>query len=523
MVERREVLKLVPGGIAALLGLQVPCEIATLCAAQELHAQEAAKGFTLGEPVPFDSGMVIEAARSLSKRPFVPLSADLPSVFRDLSYEQYAAIRQRAGTAIWAAENIGFAIEPLHRGSIFSSPMEISLVVDAAARRILYDPALFDFGTLAVPPKIGDLGFSGFRVLAQDARRFSELAIFQGASFFRALAPGQTLGTMARAMSIKTADPRGEEFPAFRSVWIERPTLAAGSLVIHALIDSESVTGAYRFTLRPGDATIIDTECALFARAVVDNLGLATMSATHLSGPIDELRDNDLRPSVSEVSGLQMLTGKGEWLWRPVANRSTLQISSFVDESPRGFGFLQRDRNFDHFQDDDQHFETRPSLWIEPIGDWSAGSVQLIEIPSQSEANDNIIGYWKPKQPLAAGSETFFAYRQFWCWNPPEQPSLAIATQSRSGKGSSPKRRRFVVEFSGDILSLPENAQATKPNLSVAPGSIIGLRTFPSGDKKSCRILFEIDPGSEGYSEMRLVLEADGKPISEAWLYRWTL
>ena len=106
------------------------------------------------------------------------------------------------------------------------------------------------------------------------------------------------------------------------------------------------------------------------------------MSATHLSGPIDERRDDDLRPSVSEVTGLQMLTGKGEWLWRPVANRNTLQISTFVDESPRGFGFLQRDRNFDHYQDDDQHYETRPSLWIEPIGDWSAGGVQLVEIPS---------------------------------------------------------------------------------------------------------------------------------------------
>jgi len=324
-------------------------------------------------------------------------------------------------------------------------------------------------------------------------------------------------------LSIKTADPRGEEFPAFRAVWIERPTLAVGALVIHALIDSESVTGAYRFTLRPGDATIIDTECTLFARVAVDNLGLATMSAAHLSGLIDERRDDDLRPTVSEASGLQMLTGQGEWLWRPVANRNTLQISTFVDESPRGFGFLQRDRNFDHYQDDDQHYENRPSLWIEPIGDWSAGGFQLVEIPSDSEINQNIIGYWKPKQALAAGSETSFAYRQFWCWNPPEQPPLAIARQSRSGRGSSQKRRRFIVEFSGDILSLPQNAEAMKPNLSASPGSIAALRTFTSADKKSCRILFEIDPGNESYSELRLVLEASGKPISETWLYRWTL
>jgi len=522
MVERREVLKFVlggmVGGIAARAGVASPTNVVPPSA-----APEAPRGFALGEPSPFDPNMVTDAARTLSKQPFKPLSADIPEVFRDLGYEQYAAIRQRPGAAIWTADNTGFAIEPLHRGFIFSTPMEINLVAEGKARRVIYDPVLFDFGKLAVPKNLADIGFSGFRVLAQGQDGFSALAIFQGASFFRAVAPGQTLGTMARAMSIKTVDPRGEEFPAFRRVWIERPTLAAGALVMHALIGSESVTGAYRFTLRPGEATIIDTECALFARAAVDNLGLATMSATHLSGPIDERRNDDLRPSVSEVSGLQMLTGKGEWLWRPVANRDTLQISTFVDENPRGFGFLQRDRNFDHYQDDDQHFETRPSLWIEPIGEWSAGGVQLVEIPSDSEANDNIIGYWKPKQPLAAGSETFFAYRQFWCWNPPEPPPLAIATQSLAGRGSSPKRRRFLVEFAGEALRTPQNAEALKPNLTASPGSLTALRAFASADKKSCRILFELDPGNEVFSELRLVMEAAGKPISETWLYRWTL
>ena len=522
MVERREVLKFIlggmAGGIAARASVTLPAKGATPSA-----AQGAPRGFALGEPSPFDPNMLTDAARILSKQPFKPLSADIPEVFRDLGYEQYAAIRQRPGTAIWAPDKTGFAIEPLHRGFIFSTPMEINLVAEGKSRRVIYDPAMFDFGKLAVPKNLADIGFSGFRVLAQGQDGFSALAIFQGASFFRAAAPGQTLGTMARAMSIKTADPRGEEFPAFRTVWIERPTLAAGALVIHALIDSESVTGAYHFTLRPGEATIIDTECALFARAPVDNLGLATMSATHLSGPIDERRNYDLRPSVSEVSGLQILTGKGEWLWRPVANRDTLQISTFVDENPRGFGFLQRDRNFDHYQDDDQRFETRPSLWIEPIGDWAAGGVQLVEIPSDSEANGNIIGFWKPKQLLATGSETFFAYRQFWCWNPPAQPPLAIATQSRSGRVSSSKRRRFMVEFAGEILCLPQNAETLKPNLNASPGSITALRTFTSADKKSCRILFELDFGKEALSELRLVMEAAGHPISETWLYRWTL
>ncbi len=530
MVQRREVLKLALGGVAIGQCAALPQLFGATAFAQEassgqpIAAQAAAPHFPLGDPTQFDPAMVTEEARRLSKQAFKAASADIPEPFRNLNYEQYIAIRRRPEAAIWAMENIGFALEPLHRGFIFSTPMQINLVADGQARRVIYDPALFEFGPLAPPANLGDIGFSGFRVLAaQGDGKFFELASFQGASFFRALARGQNLGAMARALSIRMADPRGEEFPAFRTVWIERPTLAENALVLHALIDSESVTGAFRFTIRPVEATIIDAECTLFARVAVDNFGLATMSATHLSGAIDDhSRCDDLRPNVSEVTGVQMLTGKGEWLWRPVSNRDTLQISTFVDENPRGFGFLQRDRNFDHYQDDDQHWEARPSVWVEPIGDWDLGGVQLIEIPSDSEVNDNIIACWKPQRELAAGSEASFAYRQFWCWSPPESPSLAITAQSRVGRGSSPKRRRFIVEFVGDILSLTQNTEIMKPNLSASPGTLISMRTFPSADHKSYRVLFELDFGGETSSELRLLIEAAGNPISETWIYRWT-
>ncbi len=515
MIRRREVLKLALGCPAAGLGSLVPARLAA--------AEPEVPGFALGEPAPFDPAMVTEMARALAKQPYKPAPADTPDIFKSLGNEQYGAIRLRPGTAIWASDTLGFALEPLHRGFIFSTPMQINLVARAQARRVLYDPSRYDLGKLAVPQQLGDIGFSGFRVIApRDNGGFSELATFQGASFFRAVARGQNPGTMARAMSIKTADPRGEEFPAVRTVWIERPTLAENRLVIHALIDSESLAGAYRFTLRPGEATLIDTECTLFARTTVDSYGLATMSATVVSGPMGLRRCADLRPAVGEIGGVQMLTGRGEWLWRPVANRDTLQLSTFVDENPRGFGFLQRDRGFDHYQDDDQHWEARPSLWIEPIGDWAAGGVQLIEIPSESEANDNIIAFWKPREPLAAGSETNFAYRQFWCWSPPARPDLAIAVVSREGRGTTAKRRRFLVELRGDGLGRFATAETITPRLTAAPGSVAWVRTFVAADSKSCRVLFELDPEGESYSELRLALEAEGKPISETWLYRWT-
>ena len=475
----------------------------------------------LSNAEPFDPGSIAAQARMLAKKPFRPPDSDLPDVFKTLSYEQYVSIRAKPGTAIWLNEATGFLLEPLHRGMAFATPMTLNLVENGTVRRLAYDSRAFDFGALQVPPSSKDLGFSGFRVLRpRDEGEALEVALFQGYSFFRAEARGQSLGAVARALAIRTADVDGEELPLLRAAWIEKPTLASNALVIHALLDSPSLTGAFRFTLRPGEATLIDTECTLFTRVEVANFGLGAMQATALLGPLDRRRLDDIRPEVADVSGLQVLTSQDEWLWRPVSNRETLQISSFADQNPKGFGFIQRHRRFEQFQDDDQHWELRPSLWIEPIGEWGAGAVQLIEIPSDAETNDNIVAFWRPKSPLPAGAEQSFAYRQFWCWTPPSRPPLAIAALARGGRVG--KRRRFLVEFSGDVLGDLQRTADMKPMLSASPGTITDMRGFLSREAKSFRVLFDLDPGGESFSEIRLVLESGGKPLSETWLYRWT-
>jgi glucans biosynthesis protein len=510
MLQRRDLLKLTAGGLAALGGVAPAADPAL------------AQAPSAPEPPPFNFGNVVDVARALAKRPFQAAASDLPAPFTSLGYEQYVAIRARPDAVIWAGDNVGFAIEPLHRGFIFSAPMQIYLLEGGAPRQLNYDRAQFDFGALQVPQTLPNLGFSGFRVLQpRDGGGFADAAIFQGASFFRALARGQTLGATARGLTIRTGDPRGEEFPAFRVVWIEKPTPASNTLVLYALLDSESVTGAYRFTLRPGEATIIDTETTLIPRTQIDHFGLGAMSAAYLFGPIDRRRTDDVRPAVCEVNGLQMLTGRDEWIWRPVANRETLQVSSFVDDNPKGFGFLMRDRDFNSYQDDDQKWETRPSLWIEPIGDWGTGSVQLVEIPSESEINSNMVAYWRPSQPLA--QEAAFAYRQFWCWQPPARPASASVQLSRGGRGAGGnRRRRFIVQFAGDFLADPQRTAGLKHVLSATPGTVTISRMYLYRDRKLCRVIFDIDPGSETYSEIRLLLDVGGKPVSETWLYRWT-
>jgi glucans biosynthesis protein len=324
----------------------------------------------------------------------------------------------------------------------------------------------------------------------------------------------------ARALSIRTGDAQGEEFPFFRALWIEKPSAAADALVIHALLDSASLAGGFRFTLRTGEATIIDTELTLFARAQVDHLGLGSMAGAYLFGSLDHLHSDDVRQNVHDISGLQILTGSGEWIWRPTANRTTLQISAFGDHNPHGFGMLQRNRVFDAYGDDETHWELKPSLWIEPIGDWGDGEVLLLEIPSDSETNDNVIAQWRPKAGLPTGGSVSYAYRQFWCWSPPARPDLAVATSSRVGRVG--KRRRFAVEFVSERFADPARAAEASAAIEAAPGQITYIRLYPYRDRHSIRVVFDLDPGSESYSELRLVLKADNKPVSETWLYRWT-
>ena len=368
--QRREFLQLAVGG--ALAASLAPAD-STPVAAEPL-----------GQPVPFAADTVLKMAIELASKPFkAPDAPPLPNVFSSLTFEQYAAIRRVQGTAIWSDQKLGFSLEPLHRGFVYTTPIAINIVENGMAEKVIYDSANFDFGPLKPPGSLGDLGFSGLRILRSSDQGFEDVAIFQGATFYRSRAHAQPFGLTARGLAVGTGDDPGEEFPLFREFWIQKPNPAANTLTVQALLDSASVTGAFRFTIRPADTTIIDTEMTLIARTAVDRLGLGAMAAAYLFSPLDHRRPDDVRAAAHESTGLQILTGKGEWLWRPVSNRETLQISAFTDVNPRGFGLLQRSRSFDAFYDDETHWELKPSLWIEPIGDWAEGDLRLLEIPAE--------------------------------------------------------------------------------------------------------------------------------------------
>ena len=402
------------------------------------HAADAQPPVRGGQTTAFSAAEVHKAARELAAKAFAPLKADLPRAFQQLGYDQYRDIRFKPERALWAAEGLRFQVEFFHRGFIFTDPVTVSVVAEGQARRVIYTPDLFTFGPTLQPPAEGAVAdFAGFRLRAplNRAEHFDEFAVFQGASYFRAVAKAHTYGISARGLALNTAAPSGEEFPFFRAFWLERPAAEASVMVVHALLDSASTTGAYRFTMRPGDPTVIDVEVTLYPRVALAHVGLAPLTSMFFFGPNDRVGIDDFRGSVHDSEGLAIWTGREEWLWRPLINPDTLQTSAFLDANPRGFGLLQRRRAFTDYQDLEARYERRPSLWVEPIGDWGQGAVQLVEIPSKSEYNDNIVAFWRPNQPIPPQVEYRSTYRLHWCWTPPAVPTLAVTSATRTGAG----------------------------------------------------------------------------------------
>ena len=485
----------------------------------------AAQAAETSKSMAFSAGEVQKQARALAAEKFVPAKIDLPKELQELGYDQYRDIRFKREHAIWASKGVPFLLEPFHRGFIFQEPVAIHVVADGTARRLAYSPDLFTFGPGVQPPAGGTVtDFSGFRILApiHRADALDEFAVFQGASYFRAIAKGQSYGLSARGLALSTGDREGEEFPFFRAFWIEQPPAEAHALVVHALLDSVSTTGAYRFTMRPGDPTVMDVELTLYTRADLKSAGLAPLTSMFAFGPNDRLGIDDFRAAVHDSDGLALWTGRGEWLWRPLINPETLQISEFVDDSPRGFGLLQRRRAFADYQDLEAQYDRRPSLWVEPIGHWGSGTVQLVEIPSKTEYHDNVVAFWRPSQVLPAQSEDRRTYRLHWCWTPPAVPSLATTADTRVGAGLQKGTRLIVIDFIGQRLAgLTPDAPVHMP-ITTSAGSVTPPVARPNPAINGWRVSFVLDPAGAKVCDLRGILKQDEEPLSEVWSYRWT-
>ncbi|MDP9045786.1 MAG: glucan biosynthesis protein D [Pseudomonadota bacterium] len=485
----------------------------------------------LGRPDKFDYAWLKGRARTLAAVPYEPNTIKLPAAIAGLSWDQYQAIRFKPEHALWADSKLHFQIELFHLGLYFKRPVHMYEVADGLAQQLAYYPAMFDYGKsgLAGTRQPPDLGFAGFRFKFHLAPQF-DLAAFLGASYFRATSGTRQYGLSARGLAIDTGMSRPEEFPEFTSFWFERPAPNANTLVVYALLDSPSVAGAYRFAITPGDTTLMDLDIALYPRKEIERLGIAPCTSMFQAGKNDRRKGNDWRPEIHDSDGLAIHNGNGEWLWRPLRNPRTTSFNAFADRTPRGFGLLQRDHDFADYQDDGVFYDRRPSLWVEPKGDWGEGAVDLIEIPTDNETNDNIVAFWNPTRKPAAGQELLIGYRLYWGREAPVQSPLARVVATRTGIGGVVGKDRtyfswrFAVDFAGGDLALLDGKTSVDAVVSASRGRIEIVSARPLGAVNGIRAMFDVvpEPGSVEPISLRLYLRADGQPLSETWLYEYT-
>ena len=396
-------------------------------------------------------------ALEVASAPYKAPAAQLPPALRDLDYDAYRDIRFKPDHALWRAEKLPFQLMFFHLGRDFREPVRINTVDGQRVTRLDFDSAMFDYGRNKLDPKqLQGLGFAGFRVhFAVNKPGYKdEVAVFLGASYFRAVGKDQHYGLSARGLAVDTAAPRGEDFPRFTEFWIERPKRNATTLTFYALLDSPKVAGAYRFVLDPGVETVMQVTARLYPRDASAKLGIAPLNSMYAFGENQPGHD-DYRPEVHDSDGLSIETGSGEWIWRPLVNPKRLLVTSFALTDPRGFGLMQRDRASTSYEDPEALYQHRPSLWIEPVGEWGAGRVELVQIPTPDETNDNIVAYWVSDRKPVAKQPIDIGYRMHWQMAGEVPKDQGWVVQSRRGRGYVKQPDgdlNFVVDFDGPTL-----------------------------------------------------------------------
>ena len=477
---------------------------------------------------PFETATVRRIAAALARTPYTAPDTKLPAAIDRVTYDQYGGIRFKSERALWAGQKRPFTAEFFPRAALYRARVDMFEVTDGQSHPVLYSPDNFDYDdpALRVPDPVGYAGLR-LRTPINNPGVYDEVCVFLGASYFRAIGRNQLYGLSARGLAIATGNARGEEFPHFTAFWLETPALGVNAIVIHALLNSPSTTGAYRFTIRPGnataDATVFDVESVLYPRTDIAEPGIAPLTSMYLFDVKDTRRFDDWRPAVHDSDGLAISNGRGEQLWRPLSNPVDLQLSAFTDASPHGFGLLQRNRAFTAYQDLQVNYERRPSLWVEPIGDWGQGAVDLVEIPTPNETNDNVVAFWRPREKLSAHGEYAFTYRLHWGADRPNPVAgLARVTSTRAGAGEPPGTRVFVIDFKGDsVKNLPPDAR-TRVDFSSTAGNVATVFSFPNPETGGWRISFNMDPAGAKLVEMHCYLANDQGPLTETWIYRWT-
>ena len=484
-------------------------------------------GLELGPAQSFSFDWLCEQAKQLAAQPYQAPIIRHADIVEKIDYDAHLEIQFRPEAALWRQGDGPYPVRFFHLGRQFTMPVKIYAVREGTAREVRYSSQMFNFGkadfAAALPD---DIGFAGFRVMHSRTDERDWLA-FLGASYFRSAGELDQYGISARGIAIDTALPTAEEFPRFSHFWLE-PAADPRAVMIYALLEGPSLTGAYRIQATRQERVTMDIEAVLFFRTTVQRLGVAPLTSMFWFSETNHQPSWDWRPEVHDSDGLALWTGAGERIWRPINNPPFVRTSSFVDHNPKGFGLSQRDRNFENYQDDLVFYERRPTLWVEPLEPWGVGVVQLIEIPTNYEISDNIVAYWVPQAPAQAGSTRTFKYRLHWAADEPYLPARGRVIATRMGWSTIPKtpprpahRVWFAIDFAGGPLEPLDQQAPIQLVASATRGSLRNTGAFRVAGTRRWRGNFEIELEGGEPLDLRAYLRLGDQALSETWLYQF--
>ncbi len=484
---------------------------------------------------------VMKRAREVAASDYDGTIPPLPPELAALDFDHWREIRFLPEKSPLDEKSGRFRLQFFHLGHLFTRPITIHMVTNGVSEPLQNVARLFDYGNNKFSkPLPADLGVAGFRVHypVNDLTRDDEFVSFLGASYFRWLGRGQKYGLSTRGLSIGTGRlDNKEEFPVFKEFWIEKPVPSQTHIVISALLDSPSLTGAYRFNFEPGPESPVDVEVTLYPRKTTDRVGLAPLTSMFFLGENDRhLNDrnkyDEFRPELHDSDGLLIHTSEDEWIWRPLHNPLVQEVHNFPVTNVRGYGLIQRDRNFAHYQDIELNYEERPSYWIEPEDDWGEGRIELVELATKDETFDNIICAFVPNDSVEAKKPFSYGYRLRalndglnlhrlgYVLNTFTAPAYALGAGENVGRNT----RRFMIDFvGGDLAFLLAKPAAIQIVANATNGKVFRSFLVPNPAINGFRAMVDVDVHPTEVTDIRCKLMQGSRALTETWAYSWKI
>ena len=483
-----------------------------------------------GQPFPFSFDALIARARAQAAAPYKEPYRPAPDIVSKIDYDAHGKIRWKPELALFADQSAGYPVTFFHLGQLFAKSIKMHELRAGQAREIVYSPHYFTMPADSVAQKMPkDSGFAGFRLHESRSRsdwKTQDWCAYLGASYLRAIGALGQYGLSARGIAVNTTSTTPEEFPDFVEFFLEPAASDRDPINIYALLDGPSLSGAYKFACQRTSGVLMEIDCALFLRKDIAQLGIAPLTSMFWFAEYDRGFRIDWRPEVHDSDGLAIWNGTGERIWRPLNAPTRVVTSSFQDKRPRGFGLLQRDRVYEHYLDG-VNYDKRPSLWVEPLGDWGEGAVQLVEIPTDDEIHDNIVAFWVSKQPAKSGSSLRYKYKLHWLADEPyPATSVAHVFATRIGRGGEPGKPRpkgvtkFVLEFEGKPIDTLPTSDKLSADITASRGKISYVFVEPVGTTKRWRAQFDLSTEGNEPVELRVFLKKGNVTLSETWLYQ---